>query len=290
MTIRNLTRLCYLSVFIVGVSILWRFCSHILYGLSVVWMFLSYILYMIKAMPGEVHGAMISGIFLLVTAYLAYKYGLQTYFKQREHEQILARYLDGGIDRALSSFYVSQNAFMSNFITANQAISALEISESADPLYKVREMIPQIQFNAANRVSRLLGDITPATCLGEWWKFIQVENDFLDKEFRQFLRMAKEIPREKEDGKARAKCLENLRKVLSEIMQRYHGYVFIAEDLGKAASILERRAGLTWADVAEFRNREEVMQIVKSMKTKLQEVIEQKNLYLQMLKMFAEPL
>jgi len=274
MTIRNLTRLCYLSVFILGVSILCRYWSHIAYT--------------VKALPGEVLGALISGCFLLVTAILAYKYGLQTYFRQREHELILARYLEGGIDHILSSFYISQNAFMSNFITVNQAISALEISESAEPLYKVRGMIPQIQFDAANKVSRLLGDIIPAACLAEWWKFIQAENSNFDIVFRQLLRKAKEIPREKEDGKARAEYLDKLEKILSMVMQRYNGYVFIAEDLGKVASILERKIWLTWADVAEFRNQEEVKQIVKSMKTKLQEVIEQKNLYLQMLKKIVE--
>jgi hypothetical protein len=245
---------------------------------------------MIIAMPGEVHGALISGFFLLVTAYLAYKYGLQTYFRQHEHELILARYLERGIDHILSSFYISQNAFMSNFITVNQAISALEISESAEPLYEVREMIPQIQFDAANKVSRLLGDIIPVACLAEWWKFIQVENSNFDKVFRELIRKAKEIPREKEDGKARAEYLDKLEKFLSMVMQRYNGYVFIAEDLGKVASILERKIWLTWADVAEFRNQEEVKQIVKSMKTGIRDAIEQQKLYSQKLDKSIETL
>jgi len=262
MTIRNLTRMCFLSILIVGVSIIWRYWSQIVHT--------------VKALPGEVQGAFISGFILLLTAILTYFFGLRTYFRKREHEQIRARYLEGGIDCVLKIIYENKALLMSYIIAAQQVTYALQRDESVDSLYKIKVASPPpLQHSIAiQRVSRLLGDSIIGDCIGHWYGITESQIDFLDKTFRKFLQDAKNIQQEVKDGKAKEECFVFLEQKLDEQLELSNNYDFIAEHLDVAVSILEKETGLNWVQVAEFRNRDEVKKIVESMKAEYQKAIE----------------
>ena len=61
-------------------------------------------------------GALLTGTFVLLAAYIAYKSGLKAYFRKREHEQIIKRYLDEGIDRVLAGVNQALRVFVDNYL------------------------------------------------------------------------------------------------------------------------------------------------------------------------------
>lgn len=262
MAIRNLTRLCYLSVFILCVSVLCYYWSHIAYT--------------IKVLPGEVQAALVSGIFLLLTSIFAYVYGLRTYFRQREHERMLARYLDGGIDCVIRNIDRIVDFFMSNILAVQQAVNALESDKSIDPPYKVKVTTPPILEHSTSirRLSYLLGDSISEDCIGQWYGTIKGQIDFLDRYFRKFFSDMKQLRNDLKDEVEIAKCYEWLKKRLDEQVELSNRYAFITKNLNQAALILEKETSLRSYHIDQFRNRKEVKQIVESMKTEYQSAIQ----------------
>jgi len=258
MTIRNLTRLCYLSVLILVISILGRYWSLIAHT--------------VKAIPGEVHGALISGCFLFVTAILAYKYGLQTYFRQREHEQIQARYLEGGIDLTLSRAYNVSSMFLENYFTILRTLSALNSSENGNLSYEIKKEILFTDFNPLYKVSCLFGDSIVQLCLIDLYSFVRGKSNFYDNGFRELIKKAKEIPQEMENGKARAERINHLEEEIKEDFEKFRRYSFLVDDLQKVASMFEKETNLTWIKVDKFKNRDDINQIVATMKKKNEKV------------------
>ncbi|MHC4206335.1 MAG: hypothetical protein ACYSTT_16915 [Planctomycetota bacterium] len=229
---------------------------------------------------GEVQAALISGVFLLVAAYLAYKYGLQTYYIKREHEQVRARYLDGGIDSALKIFDEIKAILLSNILVVQSDIYAFKINENIDFLYKLKgaPLLPIKHATVIRRVTRLLGDSIVYDCIGSWLGTTRNQIDFFDRTFREILLGAKkEIP--KLDEKGKASCFNYLEQKLDEQFKLSNIYDFVTEHLDAVITILEREA-LTWKQVPEFRDRDEVKQIVTLMKADYQKAIEyEENLF-----------
>lgn len=252
MAIISLFRVYYLSVFFISNSIhrdYWK-----------------YVVYLAEAIPGEVYGALISGFFLLLTAFLAYKYGLQAYFRQREHEQILKRYLEGGIDLALNHVYKANDMYFKNYFLVKQSLSALEISGSENQSFEIKREILKADFSSLYKVSHLLGDDIVGFCLMGLYAYVKAQSDFYDNGFRKLIKEAEQNPQEMGNGKARAEFINYLKKTLEEDFSRFGEYMFIEKDLHRVISILEKEKELTWAKVDKFKNRDDIVQIVESMK------------------------
>ena len=75
-------------------------------------------------------GAIITGVFIVAAVIIAYKYGLAAYFRRREHEQIIKRYLEEGIDRAEVSIEHAVGVFTDNNRTALSIVRALKQKEA----------------------------------------------------------------------------------------------------------------------------------------------------------------
>ena len=80
------------------------------------------------------------------------------------------------------------------------------------------------------------------------------------------------------DGKARTDYIDYLKKALDDEYKKFTRCMYITDDLQKVASLLEKETGLTWAMVDKFKDRDEIVQIVASMKKKHKSLIEQRRL------------
>jgi hypothetical protein len=245
MTIRNLIRLFILPVLVViSISGFWG-------------------LYMVKVIPAEICGALISGIFLLLTAFLAYKYGIQTYFSQREHEQILARYLERGIDLALTHAYTTENIYLENFFSVNHS-------------FEIKKVIFLADLSSMHKITNLLGDNIATYCLSDLDGFVKAKSDFYNTSFRELIKKAEQIPKEMGNGKARSEIVSHLKEMLNEDFERFRKHMFITDNLQKIASILEKEIELTWAKINNLKSRDDIMQIVELMKEGRKKLKEQR--------------
>lgn len=224
---------------------------------------------MITTLGAEIIGGLVTGGFILLTAYLTYKFGLQTYFKKREHEQILRRYLEEGFDRASASVEHALGVFNDNYRTALEIVREIKVDETVDHsvIFKRYE---QRYFDAAPflKVGRLIGDNIFWKSTQLLFAFVDGKHIFFEKDFRSAVEQVL-------DGKIEISTddlLDETRKKLLEFCQEAKKYYYILAELQTIASVLEQETALSWADLSQFEGQPEIKESVKRMKLKFAEL------------------
>ncbi len=222
-------------------------------------------------------GAIITGASILVAAFIAYKYGLAAYFRRREYEQIIKRYLEEGIDRAEVSIEHAVGVFTDNNRMALSVVMALKqkmaglIVEEKDysPAFRKYE---QQYFDCIPfvKIQRLVGDTIFWKSVQLLYAFVDVKSIWFEMDFRMTVKNAIEgtidIPLDT--------LLEETKKTLEGYFEDSKKYLYILLELESIANILEKESKLTWSKLGEFRNRSDIKGSVQTLKDKFAEDLE----------------
>ena len=215
-------------------------------------------------------GALITGIFLIIAAFIAYKFGLRTYFKKREHEQIMKRYLDESIDRASACFDHATGVFIDNYRTALRIIREIKIGTEVDLSLITFSKFEQIYFDITpwTKINILVGDTI-------FWRFFQLLCLFVDNKTIWFdvdFRSTVEQVLGGEIAISKETLLSEIKNKLDEFYIESRKYALILRELQFMASIFEKETSLTWADLSEFKNRPEIKTSVKRLHKEFSEI------------------
>jgi len=225
-------------------------------------------------------GALITAFSILLAAIVAYKFGLRTYFRKREHELILKRYLAEGIDLISKRVTDAEQAFFYNYNKAYEIVEQLSDFKKIDTTGKFLTIQAYLGLMPLHKLRYLLGDDILATSIQELLVFVNSKGAYLNEYFYQ---QALKIERTLQDHQ-NLETLERLTVDLTMVLKRqideayaiWVKYTFVQTKLHHIASILEKETTLTWADLSNFRDRKEIKQIVEIVRKKSAEVKEER--------------
>lgn len=222
---------------------------------------------MITTFGAGIISGLVTGGFILLAAYIAYKGGLQTYFMKRQHEQIMKRYLEEGVDRVSSAVAEVSRVYVDNNLKALTILNNLRIYDRVGQLDKFerfdrRHLDPGVYY----KISNLIGDNIIWHFIALFLSFVDVKTNVLDIDF---LTTVAGISK---DHINRKKTVEKIEKILGKDVETFGKFELLLDELQKIASILERATTLTWADLSEFKNRIEIKESVKRIKQRYAEI------------------
>ncbi len=225
---------------------------------------------MIATFGAAIIGGLITGGFILLAAIIAYKGGLKTYFKEREHEQIMKRYLEDGVDRVQASASHALEVFYDNYrmvLNVVRSLRNIEVGlhlEKEDYLPKFRQT-EQHCFTCVPfmKVQHLVGDKI-------FWEFVQLLYAFVDG---KSIRLEKDFRMTVEnvvEGKVEDISIQDLLDKTKEEIDEQHEeskkYHWILVELQTISFILERETSITWGDLSKFKDKPEIKESVKKLK------------------------
>lgn len=224
----------------------------------------------------EIIGALITGFFILVVALFSYVYGLRAYFKKREHEQIMKRYLEEGIDRFSERINHVTEIFLENYVKADEILSQLKTFHQVDLSFKFHTIPKFIGMTPVYKLFYLLGDDVFALSIQKLFVHIDSTRNFLDVYWRSLVSKAIKILQTHQEPTTLEQFAEELikplRSHLEEDYNKFEKFVYIDDGLQRIAAILEKETTITWSDLSHFRNRNDVEKIVATTKEKYDEL------------------
>jgi hypothetical protein len=215
-------------------------------------------------------GALITGTFVLLAAYIAYKSGLKAYFTKREHEQIIKRYLDEGIDRVLVGVHHVSNIFNDNNLTAWTILHQVQENREADLSVEFKRFKRQhLELTSISKITNLVGDKIFAQLIGKLFGFIDGHTVYLKTKFLPTLVKIKS--RQISGGDE----LKEMQSKLDVFRQQFNRYLLLVDELQQITSSLERQTTLNWSNIDQFKNRPEIRASVKRLKEKFEVEIQE---------------
>lgn len=209
-------------------------------------------------------GALITGIFILTAAIIAYKGGLYTYFRKREHEQIMKRYLEGGIDYASAAADHALGVFIDNYRAALHIVREIKIGERPDLSAIEFRTYEQKYFEIMpfRKIEYLVGNAIFWRSVQLLFAFVDGKSIWFDTDFPQAISKVYngQINLSPED------FLNRIKDKLEQFHEESKKYHWILVALESIASILEKETSLTWAELDKFKNRPEIKDSVKKLK------------------------
>ncbi len=213
--------------------------------------------------------AVITAFSILLAALFTSLYGLRAYFKKREHEQIMKRYLEEGIDRAMVSIEHAVGVFVDNNRTVWNVVRALQ-QKKAGLIIEKKDYSPAFRKYEQKyfyctpflKIQLLVGDIV-------FWKSTQLLYAFVDSESmlleKDFSIAVKNVIEDKKNISLEA-LLETTREKQTEYHKAHEKYLHILRELDLIAAILEKESNLTWSKLDEIKNRPDVKKSVQTLK------------------------
>jgi len=228
----------------------------------------------------EIIGASITGVLILLAAIIGAKYGLQTYFRKREHELILKRYLDEGIDLISKEVTNAEQAFLYNYRKASEILQQLKVFKKADLSVEFLNVQTYLGAMPIQKLRYLLGDDILATAIQELLIFIDSDGTYLNKFFYSEslkIQQALQVHKNPETLDQFAGELTDAGEhQLAQQFSIFTQYAFVQTELQRITSLLERRKTLTWSDLDEFQKGSEIKEDIKMVKKMLAIVQEAK--------------
>ncbi len=231
------------------------------------------IIFVVREVGGfwpEIISALITGFSILVVAFFSYIYGLRAYFKKREHEQIMKRYLEEGIDRLSERIYHVKEVFLDNYLKAEDILSQMKTFHRIDLSFKFRTIPKYVETTPMYKLSCLLDDIVFAQSIQELFVHINSTTDSLDVNWRSLASRAIEIQQAHQEPttleQLTEELIEPLRRYLKEDYDKFAKFFYIEDGLQQIAAILEKETTITWSDLSHFRNRKDIENIIATTK------------------------
>lgn len=232
-------------------------------------------------------------ILTFIAAILAYRYGLKMYFTQREHELISKRYIDDGIGQTINIIRHALSISMNNIIEARSVLGRFfgmgfgcgTIKTKTGHMLKISFDFKRFSIGEIERIHRykldhLVGDIILSDIIDDFFVLLAVNSWYLDSIFTADIESIVNLLGGK-DGENKShrdvireflRKLEEIEKELNKCNEDLLKYNFVIDYLQKIVWFLEKEKKLTWAKLDDFKNRPEIIHIVKKTKEKYAEI------------------
>ncbi len=211
-------------------------------------------------------------------AFLTYSFGLQTYFRKREHEQIMKRYLDNGLDIVFGGVQHACRVFSNNFFGAKAAIRQLE--EDAVKSEKDEEVTPIVEFErfeqryleltTYHKLTELTGKNIFEIAIHCLFRMVDDHSVFLAREVQPF--RAKKAT----DVLPFFAKLNWIDSQNEDYNQKVKKYFCLCDELHIVVSSFEKQKMLSWDNVAEFRDRPEIKASAQRLRKKILPLLQQR--------------
>jgi hypothetical protein len=204
---------------------------------------------------------------VLIGVPLAYIFGRHAYVRQREHELVRQRYLDGGIDRIRAYLEQAAEAFDRNVSSALETIDAFDKGVHPFPRAELKRMDidPATQI-AVHRAHELLGD----DVLSSWVALMTFEAREVAAPFDTLSSRQPEDPRSTNGSLARARHRQFL-KHHKDCPARAKALVELTAHLEGLGYLIDRNTNLDWAGVDRFPDSPDVKVVVSGLRNALSE-------------------
>lgn len=209
----------------------------------------------------EIIGALITGLSILGVAFIGSLFGLRKYFRKREYELILKRYLDEGIDRISEIVDGALRVFVNNHTIASTIVLQAKHNEEANLPDKFDRFERRyLTLTPFEKIKYLVGDAIFIKAVHAVLGFVEASTVVFDTDFRSKLAVMPTEPIRRE------KLLDGIDKFLEEYFRKSEKYSQVLRELQYIASILEKETALNWAKLGKFKNRPDVKQSVERLK------------------------
>jgi len=220
-----------------------------------------------------IRGELVSGGFLLLAAVFAYQWGLKQYFRQREHELILTRYLTEGIDLISEHVTNAEQAFIYNHNKASEILQQLKVFKKADFSVKFLTVQTYLGSMPIHKLRYLLGDDILAASIHELLIFVNSNgtylNTFLYPQALKIQQALQDHTNPETLEQFAADLTEGIQHSFDEDFSIFTKCAFVQTELQRIASILEKETTLTWSDLNGFQKRSGIKEDVEMVKKKL---------------------
>jgi len=207
-------------------------------------------------------------------AVLAYWLGLRAYQKQKEHELVRTRYLEGGVDRMAANFEYALSTLRQNEAHALQVLKVFrdigphEAAELCQPHSFARLDSGRMEITASHRVQELVGSQIFWNVLELLFAEAESANFFYEKDIGSVVRYAHSKPDNIQDPKG---VFDTITSKAAKWDDKAVRYYHALSALLAIATMLEVQH-LRLNDVRGFRSRTEVQRVVKSIEERFPDV------------------
>lgn len=211
----------------------------------------------------ELVGVLATGLFVVVAAYIAYIYGLKAYFKRREHEQIIKRYLDEGVDRVMARVHQALAVFVDNHFKADAILRQFQQKGKADLSVEFQWFDHHsLELAPYHKITYLVGDEIFWSTIQLLFGLIDGHSEFLNA---QFLATLAEIDVTEAPGDGR---LKEVQQLIEGYYQNFETFSVLTTELYHITRNLEKQKSLYWEKLDQFKNLSEISASVERMKEK----------------------
>jgi len=198
----------------------------------------------------------------LLSIGIAAKLAISQYFKQREYELVLKRYLEGSVDLLAATLDEQFQNYKYNWSRAYVILKQFRDLKGNFDINKVDTNLREIECSKFNLVAQYRLDVIVGS--QDLWAayqlafaFLQSANAFIADDFLAMLKIidGKDIPDDK-----RKETVDSVAKKLNEQDDEYNKYVVILKYFHDIASLLEDKK-LTFKTVKNLKRNSVVLQI-----------------------------
>ncbi len=230
----------------------------LLLGCFIVWQYLPPAI--TTVVPGIVN--------VMLGAFLAYYFGLRTYFHRREREIIQRRYVDDGVDRARAHVQSMTRVIYENGAKASGMLAMLRVGQLPVSDVNFEEVPPDFfVVTALARLNILIGD----DIFGEWVRDLTSDAKATARVFAEKIGGEVAAIVKAHGPKACFPLINKVEQFTRDYQDQPEKAVAVIGALEFLASILDRDVSLSWGNLATFKERADVREVIETLRVKLQE-------------------
>lgn len=206
---------------------------------------------------------------------LTAKSAIVQYFKQREYELVLERYLSGSIDLLAASLELQMQNYRYNWGRALTVVKQFRNQKNTFDFSKIDTSLKPISVSDFNYIAQYrLGEITGSHTI---WNVYQIAlanlkstNDFITDDLFMMLKSSsgKSI-----SDKERTEKVDKAIEVLSKHSHENDSYLILIEKLHAISKMLETQK-LTFKQISKMKNKDEIKSINNSLEESFKEEFE----------------
>lgn len=200
-------------------------------------------------------------------------FALRLFFKQKEHESITSRYLEGGIDKVASGMSENLDAYRNNWARTLHLLKEYrEYGENFDTSELKKGYVEihadNLESIANRRVYYLTGSFVFYNAYQSVLAFCVSSNNEMEKEIAKAIEISMSEEGKKIDS---SQVIKEVEKVLFKLNEEANLYELIVTELVNVGGVLEKQK-ISYKKLENFRKNDEVTEAVQNVEAALKRI------------------